>query len=110
MGLWEAMRGRVQPRRNDLDALFHVPSAAITNAALRTWPGLKPRVTAASGLTAATRMRRPSRVRRRLAWATSALPASAITSRMWMKPPSVYELTVYNGELVAAGTFSVADV
>jgi hypothetical protein len=39
MGLWEAMRGRVQPRRNDLDALFHVPSAAIT---LQTALGFEP--------------------------------------------------------------------
>ncbi|NYE38870.1 hypothetical protein F4692_004025 [Nocardioides cavernae] len=39
MGLWEAMRARVQPRRNDLDALFHVPSAAIT---LQTALGLEP--------------------------------------------------------------------
>lgn len=30
MGLWETMRARTRPRRNDLDALFHVPSAAIT--------------------------------------------------------------------------------
>ena len=30
MGLWEAMRARTQPKRNNLDALFHVPSAAIT--------------------------------------------------------------------------------
>ncbi len=30
MGLWDAMRGRTRPRRNDLDALFLVPSAAIT--------------------------------------------------------------------------------
>ena len=39
MGLWEAMRGRRQPRRNDLDALFHVPSAAIT---LQTAAGFVP--------------------------------------------------------------------
>ena len=39
MGLWEAMRGRVQPRRNNLDALFHVPSAAIT---LQTALGFEP--------------------------------------------------------------------
>ncbi|GAA5137334.1 hypothetical protein GCM10023339_77570 [Alloalcanivorax gelatiniphagus] len=39
MGLWEAMRGRRQPKRNDLDALFHVPSAAIT---LQTALGFAP--------------------------------------------------------------------
>ena len=30
MGLWETMRARTTPKRNDLDALFLVPSAAIT--------------------------------------------------------------------------------
>ena len=30
MGLWEAVRARTRPKRNDLDALFHVPSAAIS--------------------------------------------------------------------------------
>jgi hypothetical protein len=30
MGLWEAVRGRAKPARNDLDALFGVPSAAVT--------------------------------------------------------------------------------
>ena len=39
MGLWEAMRGRARPRRNNLDALFHVPSAAIT---LQTALGFDP--------------------------------------------------------------------
>jgi hypothetical protein len=39
MGLWEVMRGRTQPRRNNLDALFHVPSAAIT---LQTALGFEP--------------------------------------------------------------------
>lgn len=39
MGLWDAVRGRTQPRRNDLEALFHVPSAAIT---LQTALGLEP--------------------------------------------------------------------
>lgn len=39
MGLWEAVRGRARPRRNDLDALFHVPSAAIT---LQTALGFEP--------------------------------------------------------------------
>lgn len=39
MGLWEAMRGRTQPKRNNLDALFHVPSAAIT---LQTALGFEP--------------------------------------------------------------------
>ena len=39
MGLWEAMRGRTQPKTNDLDALFLVPSAAIT---LQTALGFEP--------------------------------------------------------------------
>lgn len=39
MGLWEAMRARSKPKRNDLDALFHVPSAAIT---LQTALGFEP--------------------------------------------------------------------
>lgn len=30
MGLWETMRARTQPKRNNLDALFLVPSAAVT--------------------------------------------------------------------------------
>lgn len=30
MGLWDVVRGRTRPRRNDLDALFLVPSAAVT--------------------------------------------------------------------------------
>lgn len=39
MGLWEAMRARTTPKRNDLDALFLVPSAAIT---LQTAQGFVP--------------------------------------------------------------------
>lgn len=39
MGLWETMRARTQPRRNHLDALFLVPSAAI---ALQTALGFEP--------------------------------------------------------------------
>ena len=39
MGLWEAMRARTRPKRNDLDALFLVPSAAIT---LQTTLGFVP--------------------------------------------------------------------
>jgi len=39
VGLWEAMRGRTRPRANKLDALFLVPSAAIT---LQTAAGLLP--------------------------------------------------------------------
>ena len=39
MGLWEAMRARTAPRRNHLDALFLVPSAAIT---LQTALGFEP--------------------------------------------------------------------
>ncbi|MCF6377232.1 hypothetical protein L2K70_06425 [Nocardioides KLBMP 9356] len=39
MGLWEAMRARSAPRRNHLDALFLVPSAAIT---LQTALGFEP--------------------------------------------------------------------
>ena len=39
MGLWEAMRARTAPKRNDLDALFLVPSAAIT---LSTALGFEP--------------------------------------------------------------------
>lgn len=39
MGLWDVVRGRSQPRRNDLDALFLVPSAAIT---LQTALGFEP--------------------------------------------------------------------
>jgi hypothetical protein len=39
MGLWEAMRARTTPKRNDLDALFLVPSAAIT---LQTTQGFLP--------------------------------------------------------------------
>lgn len=30
MGLWEAMRGRSRPKPPDLDALFGIPSAAVT--------------------------------------------------------------------------------
>lgn len=39
MGLWETMRARTTPKRNDLDALFLVPSAAIT---LQTAQGFLP--------------------------------------------------------------------
>ena len=39
MGFWDAMRGRTAPKRNNLDALFLVPSAAIT---LQTAAGLTP--------------------------------------------------------------------
>ncbi len=39
MGLWETMRARTAPRRNHLDALFLVPSAAIT---LQTALGFEP--------------------------------------------------------------------
>ena len=39
MGLWETLRARREPRRNDLDALFMVPSAAVT---LQTAAGLEP--------------------------------------------------------------------
>ncbi len=39
MGLWETMRARTQPKRNNLDALFLVPSAAIT---LQTALGFEP--------------------------------------------------------------------
>jgi hypothetical protein len=39
MGLWETMRARTAPKRNDLDALFLVPSAAIT---LQTALGFEP--------------------------------------------------------------------
>ena len=39
MGLWETVRARTQPKRNDLDALFLVPSAAIT---LQTALGFEP--------------------------------------------------------------------
>ena len=39
MGLWETLTGRRRPVRPDLDALFEVPSAAIT---LRTTIGLRP--------------------------------------------------------------------
>lgn len=39
MGLWDVVRARSRPRRNDLDALFLVPSAAIT---LQTASGLQP--------------------------------------------------------------------
>ena len=39
MGLWETLRARTQPKRNDLDALFLVPSAAIT---LQTALGFEP--------------------------------------------------------------------
>jgi hypothetical protein len=39
MGLWEVVRGRRAVKRNDLDALFLVPSAAIT---LQTAAGLAP--------------------------------------------------------------------
>lgn len=38
MGLWDVVRGR-EPRRNDLDALFHVPSATVT---LETTLGFTP--------------------------------------------------------------------
>lgn len=60
MGLWEAMRARTQPKRNNLDALFLVPSAAIT---LQTALGFEPTGSgsvcyrSAAGL----RSRRPSR-------------------------------------------------
>ena len=39
MGLWEAMRARTRPKRNHLDALFLVPSAAVT---LQTALGFEP--------------------------------------------------------------------
>ena len=39
MGLWDALRARRQPKRNNLDALFLVPSAAI---ALQTSLGFTP--------------------------------------------------------------------
>lgn len=39
MGLWEAMRGHSRPPRNNLDALFLVPSAAVT---LETAAGFAP--------------------------------------------------------------------
>ena len=39
MGLWETITGRSQPKRANLDALFLVPSAAIT---LQTAAGLTP--------------------------------------------------------------------
>lgn len=39
MGLWETVRARTRPKRNDLDALFLVPSAAIT---LQTTLGFVP--------------------------------------------------------------------
>ncbi len=39
MGLWETITGRTRPRRANLDALFLVPSAAIT---LQTAAGLTP--------------------------------------------------------------------
>ncbi len=39
MGLWDAVRARTQPKRNNLDALFLVPSAAIT---LQTAAGFMP--------------------------------------------------------------------
>ncbi|GAB3035125.1 hypothetical protein GCM10011376_19310 [Nocardioides flavus (ex Wang et al. 2016)] len=39
MGLWEALRARTKPRRNNLDALFLVPSAAVT---LQTALGFEP--------------------------------------------------------------------
>ncbi|SED37142.1 hypothetical protein SAMN04489844_4276 [Nocardioides exalbidus] len=39
MGLWETVRARAKPKRNDLDALFLVPSAAVT---LQTALGFEP--------------------------------------------------------------------
>lgn len=39
MGLWEAMSGRMRPKKANLDALFLVPSAAIT---LQTAAGILP--------------------------------------------------------------------
>ena len=39
MGLWETVRARTRPKRNNLDALFLVPSAAIT---LQTAAGFDP--------------------------------------------------------------------
>jgi hypothetical protein len=39
MGLWETVRARTQPKRNNLDALFLVPNAAIT---LQTALGFEP--------------------------------------------------------------------
>jgi hypothetical protein len=39
VGLWEAMSGRMKPKRANLDALFLVPSAAIT---LQTAAGITP--------------------------------------------------------------------
>lgn len=39
MGLWDTMRARTQPKRNHLDGLFLVPSAAIT---LQTALGFEP--------------------------------------------------------------------
>ncbi len=39
MGLWDSLMGRSRPKQAKLDALFHVPSAAIT---LETTLGLRP--------------------------------------------------------------------
>ena len=39
MGFWQAITGRSQPKQANLDALFAVPSAAIT---LQTAAGLRP--------------------------------------------------------------------
>ena len=39
MGLWDTITGRSKPKQANLDALFHVPSAAIT---LQTALGLTP--------------------------------------------------------------------
>ncbi|MGZ4487134.1 MAG: PspA-associated protein PspAB, partial [Nocardioides sp.] len=39
MGLWETITGRSRPKTADLDALFLVPSAAVT---LQTALGLRP--------------------------------------------------------------------
>jgi len=44
MGLWEVVRARSRPKRNNLDALFLVPTAAIT---LQTAAGIAPTGTGA---------------------------------------------------------------
>ena len=74
-----------------------VPMAAIVNAMKRSWPGLAPSVSAASGLTAATRIVRPSAVVRNHAWKTRLRLASAIARIEIQLRPA-------NTTVVSAGT------
>ena len=76
-----------------------VPMAAMVNAMKRSCPGLAPSVSAASGLTAATRMVRPSAVLRNQAWNRRLRTASAMARIEIQLRPA-------NKTVVSAGTRS----